>query len=221
MQYSSTSTIRQAASSSSHDLPLKDGGTRVDVDTYLEQLRTDPERYNNLFVKIGSDGVRTNAFGPFEDYAHAIRTRFCPIVRGAQPLPSNPTIRFTHIPAKNGFPSLTIKWWLEEYNEHSYNFDFIDPETRQPIHLPSVKVYVQRNINWLELISETEGFHLPVLGPLVGPFRWRAEPGSRLKFVLRRSDGLELDIAEVFVPNVSRPAYRPFNTLEEALADAV
>ncbi|KAF9473299.1 hypothetical protein BDN70DRAFT_397988 [Pholiota conissans] len=199
-------------------MPLKDDGTMIDVDLFVEQMREDPD-FRVAYMRARN--LKTEAeYYEWFDTVHAkdIRASINPGVSGAFPSANNASVRYTHVKSiPPDCPALTVRWWLDFSGNNIYNFDFIDVSTGQPIYPDNLLILVREGSCWQRTLSMIEATQNIETVTFVGPPRWTAEPGQRLR-LLRSTDHHVL--GEVFAPNLpynKYPQYMPFTTLADAL----
>ncbi|KAF9472662.1 hypothetical protein BDN70DRAFT_886770 [Pholiota conissans] len=178
-------------------IPLKDSGTRVDVDAWCAQMRSDM----GLRLTYMKDFNKTEAeFYEWFDNDFQHRLRLIKAVSGARPTPDNESIHYTQIPSVDNYPSLTIRWWLDlDERAIKYNFDFLDRTTGEPISPTNLKIQRWEVDFWYTIKSVGESMKINPSIRFVGPPRWLALPGARLR-LLRASDDCVL--GEAIVPQM-------------------
>ncbi|KAF9473300.1 hypothetical protein BDN70DRAFT_997724 [Pholiota conissans] len=197
LQNSQNRNIQGRVPPTNCNIPLKDSGTRVDVDAWCAQMRADM----GLRLTYMKDFNKTEAeFYEWFDNDFQHRLRLSNAVSGARPTPDNQSIRYTQIPSVDNYPSLTIRWWLD-FDERAikYNFDFLDRTTGEPISPTNLKIQRWEVDFWYTIKSVGESMMINPSIKFVGPPRWLALPGARLR-LLRDSDDRVL--GEVIVPQM-------------------
>ncbi len=132
----------------------------------------------------------------------------------------SPTTKYAVMEPCGNIPSLCIRFWYGPFGYHcGYNFDLIDPKTKDPIFAPKgLVVDFFANGEWHGLMATTESMRLcegvdPTSDDFRVPEKWQTNPGTLLRF----SDGLSSAVVgEVRVPNApigENPHYECFSQL--------
>jgi len=105
---------------------------------------------------------------------------------------------------RGNIPKLHIRFWYGPYGHRfGYNFDLINPETKEPIFAPKgLLVQFLAHGIWHEMMASTEAMRLsagidPASNDFRVPEKWETTPGNLLRFSDRLSGVV---VGEVRVP---------------------
>jgi hypothetical protein len=132
----------------------------------------------------------------------------------------SPTTKYTVMEPRGNIPRLHIRFWYGPFGyEYGYNFDLIDPKTKEAVLAPKgLAVQFYEHGAWHDLMATTEAMRLclgvdPDSDDFRTPEKWQITPGTLVRF----TDGWGgIVVGEVRVPNApirEDPYYECFSQL--------